>query len=72
MPRYFTLEQAQQLLPEVEAAIEQAIHLKVEFQEAEAELQSAHQRITMMGGAWVDRDHLIEQKDAARNQRHAS
>jgi hypothetical protein len=62
MPRYFTLEQAQQLLPDVGAAIEQAIHLKSEFQEAETELQAANQRITMMGGSWVDRDHLISQK----------
>jgi hypothetical protein len=63
MPRFFTLEQAQQLLSEVGTAIEQAIHSKNEFQEAEAELQSAHQRIAVMGGSWVDRDRLIEQKD---------
>jgi hypothetical protein len=62
MARFFTLEQAQQLLPEVGAAIEKAIRLKSEHQEAEAELQAAHERITMMGGSWVDRDRMIEQK----------
>jgi hypothetical protein len=63
MPRYFTLEQAQQLLPQVGSAVEQAIHLKSEFEHAEAELQSANQRIMMMGGSLVNRDHLIEQKN---------
>lgn len=62
MPRYFTLEQAQQYLPEVESAIQQAVRLKDEFQQAEAELQAANQRIVMMGGAWVDRDRLMQQK----------
>jgi hypothetical protein len=68
MPRFFTLEQAQRLLPDVGAAIERAIRLKSAFEEAEAELQSAHQRISMMGGAWVDRDRLLEQKQ----RRHES
>lgn len=67
MPRYFTLQQAQQLLPEIRAIVSQAVRLKGEFQEAEAELQTANQRIMVMGGTWVDRDRLIEQKSRREN-----
>ena len=62
MPRFFTLQQAEQLLPEVESAIRDAISLKSEYQEAEAEWQGFAHRITMLGGVLVDHSHLREQK----------
>src|SRR5689334_18877423 len=62
MPRFFTLQQAERLLPEVESAIRDAISLKSEYQEAEAEWQGFAQRVTMLGGVLVDHSHLREQK----------
>lgn len=62
MPRFFKLDQAERLLPEVETSIREAVYLKSEFQQAEDELRNALQRITMMGGARVDREHLSTQK----------
>src|SRR5712692_3971936 len=62
MPRFFTLPQAEQLLPEVESAIREAIHLKSEYEQVEVELQNASQRIMMLGGAQVDRGQHLAQK----------
>ena len=63
MPRFFTLRQAEQLLPEVESAIRDAIALKSEYQEAEAEWQSFSRRVMMLGGVLVDHSRLQDQKD---------
>jgi hypothetical protein len=65
MSRFFTLEQAEGLIPQVERAIRDAIALKNLYQEAEAELQNVARRITMLGGAQVNREQLAAQ----RNQR---
>ena len=62
MPRFFTLRQAEQLLPEVEAAIREAIALRSEYQQAETEWQNFSRRITMLGGAAVDHSQFIDQK----------
>jgi hypothetical protein len=62
MPRYFTLTQAQALLPNVETVIREAVVLRAEFQLAEGELQASTQKIMMMGGSLVDRDRLSRQK----------
>jgi len=63
MPRFFTLQQAEQLLPEVEAAIRDAISLKSEYQQAEAERQDFARRVTMLGGVLVDHSKLRAQKN---------
>ena len=63
MPRFFTLQQAERLLPEVESAIRDAISLKSDYQEAEAEWQDFSRRITMLGGVLVDHSRLQEQKN---------
>jgi hypothetical protein len=60
MPRFFTLQQAEQVLPEVAAAIREAIAHKAEYERAEAERQSFSQRIAVMGGVRVDRSQLLE------------
>jgi hypothetical protein len=54
MPRYFTLQQAEQALPEVESAIREAVALKSKYEEAEEEWQTFSRRVTMMGGMQVD------------------
>lgn len=63
MPRFFTLQQAEQLLPEVESAIRDAITLKSEYQQAEEEWQNFTRRVMMLGGVQVDRSRIREQKD---------
>ena len=61
MPRFFTLEQAEQLLPAVEAAIREAIALQSEYQEADAEREDFSRRVAMLGGMRVDRAQVTEQ-----------
>ncbi len=62
MPRFFTLHQAQRLIPDVDAAIRDAVFLKSECQQAASELQNARQQIVMAGGTLIHRDRLIAQK----------
>ena len=68
MPRYFTLLEAERLLPAVERAIRDAIAVKSEYQEAEQNIQRATQRIVSLGGTIVDR----EQFAAERSRRDAA
>lgn len=68
MPRYFTLAESEQLLPEVERALRDALFHKSEYQKADGELDSNTERIRMSGGSNVNRGaHL-----AARALRDAS
>ena len=62
MPRFFTLQQAQKLLPEVESAIRDAIALKSEYQRAESEWRDFARRVSMQGGVSADHAQLLEQK----------
>jgi hypothetical protein len=62
MPRFFTLQQAQELLPDVESAIRDAISLKAEFQRAEAEWRGFARRVSMQGGVTANHSQLIQQK----------
>jgi hypothetical protein len=60
MTRYFTLHQAERLLPDVERFIREAIGLKEEYQQAETELRSEMQRVTMLGGVDLNRAAFAE------------
>jgi hypothetical protein len=62
MARFFTLEQAEKLLPGVESDLREAIALKSEYQQAENEMQRASRHIMMSGGVLVDREQAIHQK----------
>jgi hypothetical protein len=62
MPRYFTLPQAEKLLPEVASAIREAISHKSAYQQAEEEWQSFASRVTMLGGVRVDHSKVMDQK----------
>lgn len=62
MTRYFTLQQAERLLPEVESAIREAIFLKEEHQQAEQQLREFTQRVTMLGGMDFDRGAFLGQR----------
>jgi hypothetical protein len=62
MGRRFTLAEAQSVIPDVEKLLRQGIDLKAEYQEAEEAVQAISQRIALMGGMIVDRDHAIDTK----------
>ena len=63
MLKFFTLQQAQQLLPQVETAIREAIFLRSEYEDAESDLQKFYRRIMMLGGALVDRERFSMRKE---------
>ena len=54
MPRYFTLPQAQEVLPEVEQYLKDALFHKAEAQKAQQELQQVAERIRFSGGARIN------------------
>ncbi len=60
MPRYFTLAQAQALVPAVEERLRRAVSLKASLAEAAGELDAESKRIRMTGGAMVDRGRLLD------------
>ena len=68
MARFFTLKQAERLLPEVGSAIRDAVSLKASYQQAETEMRRTAEWIRLSGGASVDR----EQVQQAKNRRDAS
>ena len=63
MTRYFTLQQAERLLPEVESALREAILLKEEHQQAEDQLRASTERVMMLGGVDLDRRAFMDQRD---------
>jgi len=68
MPKRFTLDEAQRLIPEVERMVQEAVSIKSEFDEAEREQQSFTERIMLLGGVLVDRTRAFE----IRNRREAA
>ena len=71
MARFFTLDQAERLLPEVETSVREALFLKAEFQESDSTLRQAARAIILSGGMNVDRDHMLQvrqRRDAAATQ----
>ncbi len=67
MPRYFTVEQAQQVLPEIESNVRRLASARSMLEELEEELRAAGERITLLGGSLVDRQKLR----ASRTRREA-
>ena len=62
MTRFFTLPQAEKLLPEVEAAIREAIAAKAEYQQAQTETQDFQRRVMLEGGVFVDHGKVLDRK----------
>lgn len=54
MPRYFTLQRAQDLLVEVRALMKEAVEARASVGRTEAELQRAAHRVQMLGGVRLD------------------
>ena len=68
MPRYFTRDQAEQLLPQVERLIREGLFLKAEYQETDEILRTASRDIMLRGGMNLDRERLLQ----ARQRRDSS
>lgn len=62
MARRFTLAEAQGLIPSVDPLLREAVSLKSEYQEAEQVMQTIAQRVALMGGLLVNREHVIDVK----------
>ena len=62
MTRFFTLPQAERLLPEVEAAIREAIAAKAEYQQAQTETQDFQRRVMLEVGVFVDHGKVLDRK----------
>lgn len=67
MPRYFTLRQAQQLLPVIEAEFRRALRVKRELDGAVGELAGYSRHLLLTGGAVVDQRKFL----ALRSRRDA-
>ncbi len=68
VPRFFTLLEAEKLLPEVERLLRSLIHFKEDYEQQEAELAQINRRIALAGGMvppWNRIAQLRTQKDAA-------
>jgi hypothetical protein len=68
MPRFFSLSEAERLLPEVEGLLRSLLQLKADYQRTETELQGLLQRIAIAGGMIPPREkigQLRNRKDAA-------
>jgi len=67
VPRYFTLPQAESLLPEVERCLREALFHKSEAEKAHRELEETSDRIRMSGGMRVNQSQF----QAVRERRDA-
>lgn len=68
MPRYFSLLEAERLLPEVEGLLRGLLQLRTDYQRTETELQGLLQRIAVAGGMIPPREKISQlktRKDAA-------
>ncbi len=65
MARYFSLREAESLIPEVEVAIRHALRVKSDYSQVETDLEKFAERIQMMGGSRINRDEIV----ALREQR---
>lgn len=66
--RYFTLEEAEQLLPAIEQHLRDALFHKAEYEQAHQELERLVNRIRMSGGARVNPGTHLELR--ARRDSH--
>ena len=68
MPRFFSLFEAERLLPEVEGLLRSLLQLRTDYQRTETELQGLLQRIVAAGGMIPPREKISQlknRKDAA-------
>jgi hypothetical protein len=75
MPRYFTLAQANRLLPEIDRLLALALSHRQRYLEAEAEIERLRRNINTLGGVDIDPSELrllaAARDKAARAMKHA-
>lgn len=64
MARYFTLEQASRLLPEVDRLLRGAVEARAVYGGAETTLSALQTRIQTMGGVSVDRESVRQLQES--------
>lgn len=62
MPRYFTLQEAESLIPALKESLEAAISAKAMVGEIDGEMQELSARICMLGGAEIDPDQVARRR----------
>lgn len=62
MPRYFTLREAEELLPSIRSRLEAAINSKAELAAIDAEFQEISARISMAGGSEINLAQAAQRK----------
>ncbi len=62
MPRYFRLEEAERLLPELEGLLREATELQARYRQADSEWRESSGRLLMLGGVMPDRRKLLAQR----------
>ena len=60
MPKYFTRDEAERVLPKVEQLLREALYLKAQYMEADEVLKTAVREITMRGGMSVNNERMLE------------
>jgi hypothetical protein len=60
MPRYFTRDEAELVLPKVQRQMSQALTLKAEFEQARAVLDNTNREIMTRGGMAIDTGRLLQ------------
>ena len=70
MPRFFTLDRAEKLLPEVEPQLRDALALKAEYLDAEAEAEAFCRRVSVLGGVSADPAELLDKKQRREATAH--
>jgi hypothetical protein len=60
VPRFFSLLEAESLLPEVERLLRNIVRSKLDLETSDAELSEIAQRIALLGGSLVPRDRLLQ------------
>ncbi len=60
MPRYFTLPEAEALLPELEGRLRQTLADKALLEETEGRLRATAERVMLAGGVRLDRAKVAE------------
>ena len=67
MPRFFTLAEAERLLPDLDRAVREAIGLKEEATGLQSRLEATLRRLSMLGGAIVDTGPIATEKTRLRD-----
>lgn len=62
MARYFTLQEAESMIPMVRESLEFAIDAKAKIGAIDSEMQELASRISMLGGIEVNPDHVARRK----------